>query len=140
MADWALTDDELESDDVTWQFGGVRAEGALRGVRTIFSKRREDDRPVGSLPYEQEAYYRAIVTVLTWANSNDDADVLVAEQQVWKCGEEIRRILKARTMADTLPSDWVAAWVESDIDESNKEMAPALIVSNYVVVIQFQRT
>lgn len=132
---WSLLDEGVRKEDITWQFGGVRVTGPLAGIKAVFGKVREDDAPIGNIPYEQEARYQARVSCYTWADSGSDEDVLTAEQNVWKCGEELRRILKE----ETLPSDWIAAWVRADIDESNKRISPALIVSHFIVVIQFQR-
>lgn len=73
-----------------------------------------------------------------WSESGADADVLAAEENVWNIGEEIRRILKAEVAA--FPSEWIAAWVEADIDVSNKQTSPPLLGSIFSVVIQFQRT
>lgn len=131
---WALTD-ALDKDEIVWQFSAVRTEGPLRGVKAVFSKLREDSRPITTCPYEQECYYRATVGVVNWAASSADEDVLAAEGDVWSVGEEIRRILKE----ETIPADWIAAYVEADIDLSNKQVSPAIISSNFVVVIQFQR-
>jgi len=106
-------------------------------VKAVFSKLREDSKPFTVNPYEQECHYRATVGAVNWAASSADEDVLVAEQNIWAIGEEIRRILKEETAS--FPSDWIAAWVEADIDLSNKQVSPAIISSNFVVVIQFQR-
>ncbi len=133
---WALTD-ELDKGEITWQFAAVRTEGSLRGVKSVFSKLREDSKPFTVNPHEQECHYRATVGVVNWAASSADEDVLAAEQNVWNIGEEIRRILKEETAS--FPADWIAAWVEADIDLSNKQVAPAILSSNFVVVIQFQR-
>lgn len=133
---WALTD-ELDKDEISWQFAAVRAEGPLRGMKGVFSKLREDSRPITVESYEQECYYRATVGVVNWAASSDDEDVLAAERNVWNVGEEIRRILKEEEAS--YPAEWIAAYVEADIDLSNKQVSPAIISSNFVVVIQFQR-
>jgi len=136
LSKWALTD-ELDKDEIVWQFSAVRAEGPLRGVKAVFSKLREDSRPITTSPHEQECHYRATVGVVHWAASSADEDVLTAERNVWSIGEEMRRILKDETAS--FPADWIAAYVEADIDLSNKQVSPAIISSNFVVVIQFQR-
>lgn len=133
---WALTD-ELAKDEIVWQFVAVRVEGSLRGVKAVFSKVREDSRPIATSPHEQECYYRAVVNVINWAASSADEDVLTAEKNVWDVGEEMRRILKEETAS--YPTEWIAAWIESDTDISEKQVTPAIISSNFVVVIQFQR-
>jgi len=133
---WSLSD-ELDKDEIGWQFAAVRAEGPLKGVKAVFSKIREDDRPIGTSSHEQECYYRAVVNVIDWADSSADEDVLAAEQNVWSFGEEIRRILKEEEAS--YPSEWIAAYVEADIDISNKTITPSILSSNFAVVIQFQR-
>jgi hypothetical protein len=133
---WALTD-ELDKDEMSWQSAAVRTEGSLRGVKAVFSKLREDSIPITVNPHEQECKYRATVGVVNWAASSADEDVLAAEENVWAIGEEIRRILKEETAS--FPADWISAYVEADIDLSNKQIAPAIISSNFIVVIQFQR-
>jgi len=134
---WALSD-ELAKEEISWQFSAVRTEGALKGIKAVFSKVREDDKPIGASSHEQECYYRATVGVIDWADSSSDEDVLIAEQNVWKFGEEIRRILKEEEAS--YPTEWLAAWVESDVDVSNKQVVPSILASNFVVMIQFQRS
>ena len=136
LAKWALSD-ALSKEEITWQFSGVRSEGPLKGVKAVFGKVREDSKPITTYSHEQECYYRAVVGVINWAASSSDADVLVAEKNIWDFGEEIRRILKEEE--SSYPTEWIAAYVEADIDISNKQVVPAILASNFVVVIQFQR-
>ena len=112
-------------------------EGGLKNVKAVFSKFREDSVPITVNPHEQECKYRAVVNVINWADSSADEDVLAAEQNVWNFGEEIRRILKEEIAS--FPDRWISAYVESDTDISEKGVSPAIISSNFVVVIQFQR-